>query len=616
MKIRKHQAGGMIYTPVQTIYGSLEGATEAPSASTTDKSAAKLEDSISKEITEVLATRGIPVDVGVFLAKADSLLKKSNMFGFSTNTNSYSKLIQLHQLANEIQWNKTLYDTAQTRVKEGLTGSDYALSDNGEFYVMDKDRKITTKTYEELVKNKGKYMVLTNNQLLQERAHSSGNQYNSEILRDVSNYVGMNEIMDDVRGIIKEIGTQKNKGYVNQSNGQVQRGFEYLNSIMNGEDGLYTFTTEGSKSMRDIESALNYIKNSLNHNAKNTIKANSKLQGIDENQMILTALFENTNETRMVDKVDEDDNGSGSGKKGSSGSSAANENVTYLQAVAGGRQVQSRDIIIGASKDKGGIKVSAKSYMILDDQNKSIPQNNMEQVLNLAQIGKIVDVNSISMGDQYIPYEHLNRIMWDKSNAHRMRLPVDQEAKYRGIIKPDLKAYERFQKFEEWVNDHPGVTMQQCYQKLQDLNLPVDINTETGRWEFIPEYTELFLATSGYVNSNAIDIDKNSKFFDHISETEGEHLVKQYETMTNLGTGTPTKNAVATDDVKLGTFGLRWLGADGSNRFYKAPIFMPIVDVALAFTADEKEYTARDNMSEILQKREYQDEVRSIRSQF
>ena len=615
MKIHKHQSGGSIYTPVQSIYADNEGADQAPSTASS-KNASKLEDTISKEIAEVLATRGIPVDVSVFLAKADSLLRKSNMFGFNTSdNNSYSKLIQLHQLANEIQWNKTLYDNAQSRVKEGLTGSDYALSDDGKFYVMDKDRKISTKSYEELVKNEGKYMLLTNNQLLQERTHSSGNQFNSNILRDVSNYVGMNEIMDDVRGIIKEIGTQKNQGYVNQIGGAAQRGFEYLNNIMNGEDGLYEFTTEGSKSMRDIQSALNYITNSLNHNAKNTLKANSKLNGIDPNQMILSAIFENSNETRIVKKVNEDDDKTGK-KSGSGSSSSANENITYLQAVANGRQVKPRNIFIGSSKDKGGLKVSAQSYMILDDQEKSIPQNNMEQLLNQAQIGKIVDVNSISMGDQYIPYEHLNRIMWDKSNAHRMKLPVDQQAKYMGIIKPDLKAYERFQKFEAWVKDHPGVTMQQCYQKLSELNLPVDINTETGEWDFLPEYTELFLATSGYVNTSAIDIDTKSKFFDHVSSTDGEHIIKLYETITNMGTGAPTKNAIATDDVKLGTFGLRWLGADGSNKFYKAPIFMPIVDVALAFTADEKEYTSRENMTDVLQRREYQDEVRSIRSQF
>lgn len=443
MKIRKHQSGGL-YTPVQTIFGSPEGAEQAPS-STTTKTETKLEEEVSKDIVEVLATKGIPVDVSVFLAKANSITNSSVPWN---KGNTYSKLIQLHQLANEIQWNKTLYDTAQTRIKDGQTGSDYALDGNGDFYVMDKNRKITTKSYDELVKNKGQYMILTNNQLLQERAHSTGNQYNSEILRDVSNSVGMNEIMDDVRGIIKEIGTQKNKGYVNQIGGQAQRGFEYLNNIMNGVDGLYEFTTEGSKSMRDIESALHYIKNSLNINAKNTIKANSKLQGVDENQMILTALFEHTSEVRQVEYVKPESLSSGS-SSGSGGKSGTMENITYLQAVANGRGVEHKNIILGSAKDKGGLQIKAQPYMILDNQGDNISQNNMEQVLNQAQIGKIVDVNSISMGDQYMPYEHLNRIMWDKSNAYRMRLPVDQQAKYMGIIKPDLNAYDKFQKFEK-----------------------------------------------------------------------------------------------------------------------------------------------------------------------
>lgn len=101
MKILKHQSGGMVYTPVQTIFGESEGATQAPSSSS-DKSESKLEDTISKDIVEVLATKGIPVDVSVFLAKANSLLQTSSVPGLSQG-NKYSKLIQLHQLANEIQ---------------------------------------------------------------------------------------------------------------------------------------------------------------------------------------------------------------------------------------------------------------------------------------------------------------------------------------------------------------------------------------------------------------------------------------------------------------------------------------------------------------------------------
>ena len=185
--------------------------------------------------------------------------------------------------------------------------------------------------------------------------------------------------------------------------------------------------------------------------------------------MILSTLSLNTDFQMSVEALDED--GSKKSAKGKSEGLSGSDNVTYLQAVAGGRQVKHRNIVIGKSSDKGGLMVSAQPYPIIDNQNNNIEQTNIKQLLDKAQIGKIVDVNSISMGDQHISYEQLNRIMWDKSNGYRMRLPVDKMALQYGIVKPDLKAYEKFTKFDQYVKDHPGITNQQIIQKMQELGL-------------------------------------------------------------------------------------------------------------------------------------------------
>ena len=66
----------------------------------------------------------------------------------------------------------------------------------------------------------------------------------------------------------------------------------------------------------------------------------------------------------------------------------------------------------------------------------------------------------------------------------------------------------------------------------------------------------LFLTTSGYASDQAIDIEDES-WVDEVSRNEGSRLIKRYETLANLGTNSPTKNEIATDDVKLGTPMLR-----------------------------------------------------------
>jgi hypothetical protein len=129
-------------------------------------------------------------------------------------------------------------------------------------------------------------------------------------------------------------------------------------------------------------------------------------------------------------------------------------------------------------------------------------------MLNEAQIGKIVNKNSIIVGDQLVPYEQLNRVMWDGStNAYRMYLPIDYSAKMAGIIKPDLNSYKKFQEFEKWVNDHPGIVAQQQYEKMKELGLNLKYDKETSSWKFMD--TELFIVTNGYVSDKVMDIESN-----------------------------------------------------------------------------------------------------------
>lgn len=462
MKIKKHQSGG-VYNIVPYLYGNEQGATTAPASSTKSTT----EEDMAKEYAKVLGKEGLPVDVAVFSSRAKSILMSPDVGASS----QYSKLLRLHELANEVRFNNELYQEAQTRIKDGMVGSDYALTSDGRFYVVDTEDhyKVLQKTADQIKDAEGRYQLLSNNDLLNRRSYGEGNQFNSTMLMDVKNAVGMDEIMETVRNIVEKIGYQSRQGYVNTMSPGLQEGFDHLADLMAGKHGMYEFKDKQSNAWKNMESAIKYVYNSLNTNAKNTINANAKLNGINQYEMIINTLGLNADFEKSVEALNEDgskksSNGKGEGLSGS-------DNVTYLQAVAGGRQVKHRNIVIGKSSDKGGLMVSAQPYPIIDNQNNNIEQTNIKQLLDKAQIGKIVDVNSISMGDQHISYEQLNRVMWDKSNGYRMRLPVDKIALQYGIVKPDLKAYEKFTKFDQYVKDHPGITNQQIIQKMQELGL-------------------------------------------------------------------------------------------------------------------------------------------------
>ena len=103
---------------------------------------------------------------------------------------------------------------------------------------------------------------------------------------------------------------------------------------------------------------------------------------------------------------------------------------------------------------------------------------------------------------------------------------------------------------------------------------------------------------------------------DEVSRDEGSRILKLYTKLVNFGKADPSKTAVATDDVKLGTPVLRWLGANGASSFVKSSIFMPIIDQKMATVATTKEYVPRDYYSDVLNRANYKKQQQSLTTNF
>lgn len=630
MKIKKHQAGGIYYTPF--FRESLQQGQQAAASQKSSKSGDSTANQIEKEMISVLKENGLPSDVDYFLKQAESFLNSVNEFGFEKDVYGLSNLIRLQSYANKVRHNKDLHTKAIDRIQTEGSGSEVAVSNTGLLYVYDSEngevKKVSANDYKD---NESNYKLLTNSQLADLRANYSELKYDSSILTDLNASIGMKTITKYITEIIEKFG--KNTVEQSSESYKIKKGLDDI--IGDGPDGYYKVKKVLSKAnegydpysdpdeqTEQITSAVNYLYRVLPPEMKNVLKAQSIGEGYDPRtssgakSLLLQSISMYTDheikQDMSINGYMEPDTGTGSGS--SSGSSNAKTNVSYIEEVGYGRTAKFNPIILGSSQDKGGIIAEAQSYPILDDQLHQINTNNMEVVLNEAQIGKIVDKNSISMGDQMISYEQLNRVMWDGSTtANRVELPIDMQAKSQGYIKPDLNSYEKFQEFEKWVSNHPGIVRQQQIEKAKELGLDIRYNDDYCKWEF--NNTQKFLVTTGYVSDQAIELDNPNEWFDHMSSQVGADLIRQYENVVNLGTNTPNKNTVATDDVKLGTWGLRRVGADGRNTFYKAPIFMPISDSSLATIVTENEYISRSEREDLWNKREYNNQVRNIRTQ-
>lgn len=515
MKIQKYQYGAS-YTPIsREVMGQSQG--EPATSPSSEKKDDKL---IEQEIIKVLGENGIPTDVDYFLSQAQSFLQDSTNIFSGKKTNTMSQLIRLRSLANRLQHNNALYKNATDRIKVENTGSDVAISNDGNLYVYDGEsvKKVTPTDYS---KNPEEYQVLTNAELIHLRERDPNLKFDESILHDLSNSIGMKTIMDQVIGTIKKFGTTSQKGYTIKAGGQVQRGLEALMSL----DGLYEVESSDSKAAQDINAAIIYLYKNLNNNAKHVLRATTAAEGLNPENMeditsiLKAALFEHTDTSRKVGYV-KDPLGKGS-KSGSGEGSGPGDKEGYGQSLISGfgasrtRRVRTRDGI-------ADFTVEVKHNPLRDKDNEIVTGiATLDEVFNdLAKNGVAMDrdklyfggmynakgTNGSVVGDSqdtlYIDPNKAREVLVDASDGvETIDVPVD----YNG--KPDFGAINRYQMAVDEISKNKVTDPREIFEIYKkyalDNNLNQDGNLMTGRFLAVhAKMSEDEGAVAGYSSDN------------------------------------------------------------------------------------------------------------------
>lgn len=515
MKIQKYQYGAS-YTPIsREVMGQSQG--EPATSPSSEKKDDKL---IEQEIIKVLGENGIPTDVDYFLSQAQSFLQDSTNIFSGKKTNTMSQLIRLRSLANRLQHNNALYKNATDRIKVENTGSDVAISNDGNLYVYDGEsvKKVTPTDYS---KNPEEYQVLTNAELIHLRERDPNLKFDESILHDLSNSIGMKTIMDQVIGTIKKFGTTSQKGYTIKAGGQVQRGLEALMSL----DGLYEVESSDSKAAQDINAAIIYLYKNLNNNAKHVLRATTAAEGLNPENMeditsiLKAALSEHTDTSRKVGYV-KDPLGKGS-KSGSGEGSGPGDKEGYGQSLISGfgasrtRRVRTRDGI-------ADFTVEVKHNPLRDKDNEIVTGiATLDEVFNdLAKNGVAMDrdklyfggmynakgTNGSVVGDSqdtlYIDPNKAREVLVDASDGvETIDVPVD----YNG--KPDFGAINRYQMAVDEITKNKVTDPREIFEIYKkyalDNNLDQDGNLMTGRFLAVhAKMSEDEGAVAGYSSDN------------------------------------------------------------------------------------------------------------------
>lgn len=620
MKIKRYQQGGIYYTPFSQ---DLVAPAQAQATASTTKAKDKEDNLIEKEIMNVLKENGLPNDVDAFLDKANSFLAKSKTSLFDLGKSSYdmSDLIRLQSLANRIKHNNEEFKSASSQIISEGAGSDIALTNEGHVYTMDEEGDINKISITDYYKNRDKYQVLTNSELMNLRENHPDLAFEHSMLTDLKNAVGMKSIVNHVKSVIGSFGTNKSSSsmdsFTKKNQGKIEKGFEQL---LGGEapDGAYKVTTKSESSNQgygdqdSLEAAVEYLYRGLPNNMKNVLRATATAEGFNPNNhkevlnLLTMAVMEHTNhsveKTISLSPTKEPGEGSGDGVKGA-------KDMTYLEMVANGKSVLTKNAVIASSKSKGAIEAQIQPYgYMLDKSNQQVGRGTLRDVLEKAQIGLIIDKNSVTFGNQRLKDGDLDKVIYDgTSTLNRTYLPIDNVTYANtGIIKPDLDATRRFEQFLNWYKEGYGTTQSAIESKKHDLNLDISYNKDTDTWYFNNSHP--FLVVNGYASDTALNLDDNQDWMDHVDSSEGSEVFDVYKNLINYGQENPQKGHKRND------FSGGWFG--NADSMYKSAIFMPITDVGIATVTTNHEMTSKENYINIEQRRQHAAEAAGVRTNF
>lgn len=554
-KILKEQSGGIIYTPFIPSYSNTEVEAETNSS---NSNVEKIGD-IQKEILGVLKENGLPSDVDYFMNKANLFLKRAE----TTGNWSMSEFTQMQSLANRVAHNKALFDSAATHLTEKGNWNEVALNDKGQMYVLNKNGNIEQINPEEYYNNIDKYQALTNNDVLEYR--SNANPFDSAVLNSMSGSIGLNDIVEYVKGIILDFGTHSISGYTNTELAKMEQSLMQL--ISGGPNGYYKFKKEAQIDESGAQQALYYLYNSLPTNMKQLLKAKTAAEGQNPNtdsKNLLMLMLANHVDDSMDISFD-------STATKSAGIGADAENSKQTERTLAERYVDGNGLgehklieLRPWNSNASMLVIGQSAQTIMDkDLKNPLPTSTLDQVFTQGYgIGAITRKDSVSFGDQLIRPSDYNKVVYDSSTSlYRVMMPYRNE---NGKIVPDLQLIETASSLQKELQAQNITDPGYISELVNDyFNGKAIYNPTTKTIDFKDQMA--FMTFGAILGSNNIDFNTNSNFIYHLPKEEGKQLIDIYNNTINYG------NIYGVGNERIGDYSKTRKG-----KFYVGNIFIPI----------------------------------------
>ena len=518
MKLKIYQqGGGLIYTPfIPEQYADSSGR-NSKSSSGSDDEDAKI-DPLDKELLGLMKDQNLlPSDIQMIynrlIAFQKSTQRLSSMTGFG-GTGSYRSvmpgMLQIMNLVSQARYNKARADSALNQMTKESTGSDVALDKYGRMYVQNmegKVEKISPKDYDS-----EKYRPISNSELMYLREQSL--PFNSEILSDVVDTVGMSSISKEINRIIDAFGTTKSEGYFDKD---VVSVFLALKS----PDGIYKLTEE--KTSADLRKAWNVIYKQLPTNMRQVLDARAALTESNPVDFIHEIILSNLDYKQGIDYDLSQSKAAGfnTGSGSSDGEKLTAQN-TYQYRFGIGDGPREQFLMVptaSAIYEKGAYLAQGTDFgpMLNWDLRPLDPMNLQKMFFSGDKEGNAlsasVNTQDITFGNHLVKESERPTIFYNgNSGVTKVYLPWTEE---NGHIKPDFEKLRQFNAYKKEIKDAGNITPTErnaILAKYPKLTSGDVIPSEDGK-SFILRNTKPFMAFSAFAGDDTIKFTKDELLF-------------------------------------------------------------------------------------------------------
>lgn len=562
LAINKLQQGGLfqIYQPLQfetrnPVTSEVAGSSSSSTTSTAS-SKKKEEDGttlLTKQVMNELIKNGLPNEVDHFLTQLHKLENSS-----LTSELTRSQTIALAKEANRIIHNRKQWSAAIASAKENEALSDYAVTDNGDIYVYDGEKKrirtISAKEYVESVgdeetlpglsSNKNIYQPLTVGQLAEYRASLPQTAFEENSISTIRQSIGISKISKSIWSVVTTLGnsssSQEDYKTVaqmldeNDMNYRVpsSEALEGLKEIAQtysemGVNAVFKFTEKNNNP--NIQAAMKYLYSMLPKNAINQLKTKALVEGNElytPQQLITNALGAGIKSEHSL-KVDiaeiKDPN--------KSSSKAKTDNLTTAQMLVSGDLGRIQYNLISTSDpDKSlSFQGNTNGRMVNIRTGVEVEDGIFSEKLNKAEMFQLIDQTNMYAGTQKITYQDLSNFIYEGGDIVRINVPVINGA-------PDfetaLKVNALLDMFKQKPNDFP--TDREKTMALYNYGIPGKI--ENGEYIGGDNTAEYFVIT-GLTTDKIVDPSDNIYSIKVDKDRDGqlEEYMKQQYALYNKG---------------------------------------------------------------------------------